>query len=82
LNDPAPPTCPGFSEFEIYGLFVERILNKKITCPPYNIYNCDPNVFVKWYPYYKNKDVLLGGVDNDLPQEFWQAQGITFQKII
>lgn len=27
--DIQPPACPGFSEFEIYGLFVERILQEK-----------------------------------------------------
>jgi hypothetical protein len=75
--DISPPACPGFSEFEIYGLFVERILQEKIALPEYQIENYLADNFIKHY--HDNYDLLLEGDDAGVPVEFWQAEKIKFQ---
>ena len=78
--DVEPPACPGFSEFEIYGLFVERILQQQISLPNYQIENYLADNFIKYYT--AEHDLLLEGSDAEIPIEFWQAENVKFQKII
>lgn len=62
------PMTPPLSEFEIYGLFYERILSKPIKCIQDTIPIYEPIRFQRLY--WQKKDCYYLGVDSDLHESF------------
>lgn len=65
----AEPMTPPLSEFELYGLFYERILQKPIQCIENSIPNYEPEKFCTMYT--QCVDCYFQGIDSDLPDDFW-----------
>lgn len=66
----AEPMTPPLSEFELYGLFCERILHKSIQCVDNSIPNCEPDEFCRVYE--QRQDCYYQGIDSEISQSFWQ----------
>jgi hypothetical protein len=66
----AEPMTPPLSEFEIYGLFCERILQKSIHCVEDSIPNYRPMKFCK--KYQQDADCYYQGIDSEIDDNFWQ----------
>lgn len=69
------PMTPPLSEFEIYGLFCERVLKKPLLTVMYETPNCLPDQFQKIFN--KGIECFYEGKDYELPDDFWCQNNVT-----